>query len=453
MLPFPARGQRQSVTSSDAAPGPMRRWLQGDGLTVAMLASVGLIALVTGLATGPGMSLPVAGTGAATIAISRVGVRERRRLGFLGRQLAWTAGATVTVGLLTTWALIVMQAHTSTDALVVAALLTAVALGVVYGTYVVGDAVAGDLDDVRRALLAVGDGRRDIRLDETGGDEAARLAVAGNRMIVELVRHESEREEAVRARESFVRATVGDLRTREAERDTAEVQRRQLVVAAAHDVRTPLTSLTLLAAALRDELVGREELSEHAEQMLRQLGVISRLTKQVFELARLEAGDVQWTLVQMHIGDLIREAVEHLRPDAAERKVDLAIDVSENLPRAAIAPDRILRVIVNLVQNALQHTPPNGQVSIHVREEQAAVVVDVCDTGAGIAVEDRERAFEPFFRGAQQTARPGAGLGLAICRAIVEAHGGHITLVDGVVGTSVRFMLPVVPPTAARPAG
>jgi len=423
----------------------VRRRIFVDRLALGILVAVGLVAVLTGVVAGPAMAVPVAGAGVATLAIGRVGVRQRRRLGFLGRQLAWTAGAAVSVGLLATWALAAMRADESPDLLVVAALLTAVALGVIYGTYVVGNAVTDDLEDVRRGLLAVGDGHRDVRLDDTGADEASRLAAAGNRMIDQLAQREAERDDAQATRESLVRAMVDQLRTREAEYEAAEALRRRLVAAASHDVRSPLTSLTLLAAAVRDELVEQDELAGHAEQMLRQLEVISRLTDQVFELARLEAGDVRWTLTETQVCDIIREAVEHLRPDAAARRIDLEIDVPSGLPRAHIAPDRILRVIVNLVQNALQYTPPGGEVCVRVREQAAFIVIEVTDTGIGISPEDRGRVFEPFFRGGQGPLDEGrsSGLGLAISRAIVAAHGGQIELVDVPIGTCVRFTLPV----------
>lgn len=420
--------------------------LLGGELTPAFLAAVGLAAFLSGFAAGPATAATVLGTGVVMVAIGRIGVRARRRLGFLGLQLVATAGAAVTVGSAATWALVAGRMDEGTDALVVVALLAVVALGVVHAAHAVAGAVAGDLEDVCRGLEAVGRGDRGLRLGTSGADETARLAEAGNRMIERLEQREAERDEARSTRESLVRAMVDRFRTREAERDAAELLRRQLVVGVSHDVRTPLTSLRLLASAVRDELIEQEELAEHAESMLRQLDLLSRLTDQVFELARLEAGDVRWTLVATRVGDLTREAIEHLRPDAAERHVDLAVDVPKGLPVTRIAPDRILRVVVNLVQNALQHTPAGGQVRVSVWSERALVAVEVADTGGGIAAQERGRVFEPFFRGDGTRSGRGAGLGLAISRAIVEAHGGTIELVDAPVGTRVRFTLPVPGP-------
>lgn len=275
----------------------------------------------------------------------------------------------------------------------------------------------------------------------------AALLTVGGRVTSALARREAERDEARAVREALVEAMVDRFRDREA----AEVVRREWVAGVSHDVRTPLTSLRLLATAIRDEVVGRAELADHAETMLLQLDLLSRLTEQVFELARLEAGDLRWTLVTTQVGDLIRDAAGHLRADAGQRRVALAIDVPEGLPPAPVAPDRILRVVVNLVQNALEHTPPGGCVRVWVRRVDGCLATEVRDTGSGIAPELRDHVFEPFFRG-DRTGAAGSGFGLAISRAIVEAHGGRIGLVDTPVGTRVRFTLPIDGADGARAA-
>jgi signal transduction histidine kinase len=102
-------------------------------------------------------------------------------------------------------------------------------------------------------------------------------------------------------------------------------------------------------------------------------------------------------------------------------------------------------VLFNLIQNAIRHTPPDGSVVVRAQPAEAGVEIEVADTGEGIPGSDRERVFEPFVQGPGREARSdgSAGLGLAIARAIVEAHGGEIWLEDAFVGTRVRFSLPV----------
>ena len=102
-------------------------------------------------------------------------------------------------------------------------------------------------------------------------------------------------------------------------------------------------------------------------------------------------------------------------------------------------------MLFNLIQNAIHHTPPDGSVTVRVEDAGGGVEIEVADTGAGIAAEQRDRVFEPFYRGDAARQSPGAGLGLAISRAIVEAHGGSIWLEDATVGTRVRFRLPTHP--------
>jgi len=216
---------------------------------------------------------------------------------------------------------------------------------------------------------------------------------------------------------------VEQLLERAAERDLSEAQRRQLAAAASHDVRTPLTSLRLLADALRDGLVDPDELPAHASRMLSQIAVLHRLTEQVFELARLEAGDVAWDMVEADPGQLLRETADQLEIRAAEHGLSLVVDIDARVPAVLVAPDMVLRVVVNLVQNAIEHTPAGGRVRLAARSrEDAWVQAEVSDTGSGIAGPDREKIFEPFFRGDRSRTGTGTGLGLSIAQGIVEAH-------------------------------
>jgi signal transduction histidine kinase len=104
--------------------------------------------------------------------------------------------------------------------------------------------------------------------------------------------------------------------------------------------------------------------------------------------------------------------------------------------------EQLQRVLFNLIQNAIRHTPPDGSVTVRAEDVEDGVEIEVLDTGSGIAPDARERVFEPFYRADASRHAPGAGLGLAIARAIVEAHGGAIWLEDAPSGTRVRFRLP-----------
>jgi signal transduction histidine kinase len=142
---------------------------------------------------------------------------------------------------------------------------------------------------------------------------------------------------------------------------------------------------------------------------------------------------------QVALAALVEETVQALRVDGAAR---LVVDVPGDLALARGAPEQIQRVLFNLIQNAIRHTPADGSVTVRAVHAVEGVQIEVADTGAGIADSDRDRVFEAFFQGGAARTNGSAGLGLAISRAIVEAHGGRIWLEPSAAGTSVRFVLP-----------
>jgi signal transduction histidine kinase len=237
---------------------------------------------------------------------------------------------------------------------------------------------------------------------------------------------------------------TSQLAGREAERDAAERARRNLVAAVSHDLRTPLTSLRLLAEAVEDELVDPDTRRSYLEQMSVHIRSLSALIEDLFELSRLEAGEIQWSMQKVRLDELVEETVDAMRPQAAARRVEVQAAVRDGLVRAEANPEKLQRVLFNLIQNAIRHTPPDGSVTVAAESNGRQVEVEVADTGEGLPAEERERAFEPFYRGGPGKARSGegSGLGLTICRAIVEAHGGEIWFADSREGTRVRFTLP-----------
>jgi signal transduction histidine kinase len=227
--------------------------------------------------------------------------------------------------------------------------------------------------------------------------------------------------------------------------DDAERMRRELIASVSHDLRTPITSLRLLTDAIADDVVDDETRRAYLDQMGTHVNALSALIDDLFELSRLEAGEIAWSLEQVRLDELVGETVEAMRVQADARRVRVVTELPPELRPAQADPEKLQRVLFNLIQNAIRHTPADGSVVVRAAGVGDAVEIEVADTGAGISPDDRERVFEPFFRGGAQAARPpdGAGLGLAISRAIVEAHGGRIWLADAPAGTSIRFSLPV----------
>jgi signal transduction histidine kinase len=227
----------------------------------------------------------------------------------------------------------------------------------------------------------------------------------------------------------------------ERSRREIEAARRQLVAAASHDLRTPLASLRLLVESIDDGVATGETRDRYLKEIRTHVGVLSDLIDDLFELSRIEAGDISWTMRQVKLGELIGDTVAAMRAPAAERGVSLAAELPAGELVASANAEKVQRVLFNLIQNAIRHTPADGSVTVRARSAAGGVEVEVADNGEGIPAGDGERVFEAFYRGDAARGEEGAGLGLAISRAIVEAHGGKIWFEDGAPGTRVHFTL------------
>ena len=221
-----------------------------------------------------------------------------------------------------------------------------------------------------------------------------------------------------------------------------EQMRRDFVANVSHELRTPLTAIqgfaeTLLTGALEDRQNNRrfvEIIRNHAARL-------SRLTDDLLKLSRIEAGklDMDYQAVDLEI--LIDAAVESARDAANQKQLSLVItNLPRNLPR--IFADAILlrEVLRNLLDNAIQYTPPGGRIEVESAMREGLVVITIADTGIGIPQSDQSRIFERFYRvdAARSREVGGTGLGLAIAKHIVEAHGGQLW-VDSAVGQGSKF--------------
>jgi len=346
--------------------------------------------------------------------------RIRALAGSLRRQFALVVAivvAPVLAALIVGDALMVVSER---GVVIVAAIVIGAGLIAIVAARMVAGGIMRDVEAIRDGLMAVGRGRRNVTIETSAHDELAQLASAANVMIYQL-------------------------REEESRRDQSDAARRNLIASVSHDLRTPITSLRLLADAIGDDIV---EDAETRRGYLRRMGThidaLSVLIDDLFELSRLEAGDINWSLEQVPLRELVSETVEAMRVQGDAKGVAVLAEVSETLCPARANPEKLQRVLFNLIQNAIRHTPADGSVVVRAESVAAGIEFEVADTGDGIAPEERERVFTAFYRGGTDAARtsPGAGLGLAVSRAIVEAHGGRIWLADAVVGTRVRFSLP-----------
>lgn len=201
--------------------------------------------------------------------------------------------------------------------------------------------------------------------------------------------------------------------------------RRQLIAWASHDLRTPLASLQAMLEAVEDGVVPAEH---YLPAMREQVQTLGRLVDDLFELAQIDSGALTLELEEAQVADLVQVCVRGLEAEARARHVALSTLLDDDVPAVHAAPDKVERVLQNLLTNALRHTPSDGAVAVVVRAGDHEVTIAVEDNGEGLAHGAERRMFERFWRSdsARTGSWNGAGLGLAIARGLVEAQGGHI---------------------------
>ena len=220
--------------------------------------------------------------------------------------------------------------------------------------------------------------------------------------------------------------------------------RRQLVAWASHDLRAPISSLQAMLEAVEDGVVEPEHYLPAMQQQVRTLRV---LIDDLFELAQIDANGDPFETHVVPVDQLVDPCVDALTADATARGIRLERRVPAGLPEVEVSPEKIRRVLQNLLSNALRHTQPEGSITVAAERANGAVVIAVEDTGEGIPAGAVRTMFDPFWRGdrARDRTRDGAGLGLAIAKGLVERHGGRIWAEerDG-GGARIAFTLPPV---------
>lgn len=216
---------------------------------------------------------------------------------------------------------------------------------------------------------------------------------------------------------------------------------------ASHELRTPLTSITGYAEFLEDEVGGPLTADQRIFVTQIQEGAkrLQRIVDDMLDFARMEAGAFKLVLREADLGLLIQEELAFVQPQAREAGVSLRTELPEEALRVPMDPSRIGQVLLNLLGNAIKFTPAGGEVTISVHPSPEEVRVEVRDTGIGIAEAHLDRLFQKFFQVDPSLTRErgGAGLGLSIAKALVEAHGGKIGVSSRLgVGSTFWFTLP-----------
>jgi signal transduction histidine kinase len=221
------------------------------------------------------------------------------------------------------------------------------------------------------------------------------------------------------------------LRAVEEERATLESERRELTAAASHDLRTPLASVRAMVEALDDGIVDDPgEIRRYYASIAKEIDRLGRLVDELFQLAQIDAGALRLNVRSVSIQEIAAEVTDAMQAEATRRGVELSLEIDAGPAVVSADGDRIERALTNLVRNALEHTPEGGSVTIGVSNGGNEVTTRVRDSGEGIDAAHLPHIWDRFYRAERSRNRggksDGAGLGLAIVRGVVEAHGGTV---------------------------
>ncbi|OBJ39472.1 two-component sensor histidine kinase [Mycolicibacterium mucogenicum] len=283
------------------------------------------------------------------------------------------------------------------------ALLSALLTSLLF-TQFMAHGMTSPLRQMTAAARAMAKGDYSIRVRATSRDEVGQLATAFNQMAADL--------------------------------GAADEYRRGLIGNVSHELRTPITALQAVLENVVDGVV--EPDAQTMRLALSQTERLGELVTDLLDLSRLEGGAIPLRINRFDVEAFLRAAVEHVSVSADD--VSVAVEVSPPGLTALADPARLRQVVVNLVDNAIRHSPPGSSVTVRATRDAGGLRLEVADQGPGIAPAERERVFERFTRGA--TSDGGTGLGLAIARWAVELHGGVIDVVETTVGCRFRVSIP-----------
>ena len=302
------------------------------------------------------------------------------------------------------------EAYTYATAISIGVALAVSALAALVVTWYFSRRVQRSVAEVSRAAAAVADGRYDARVSSPQlGDDFNSLAEAFNQMSGRL--------------------------------ESVETTRRRLFGDLAHEIRTPVSVLEAYLEAVED---GVKTLDRETTAMLRdQTRRLVRFSDDVAALAQAEEGHASVAPTSVAPGALIEAAVSATADRFAAKGVTLTTHVDRDLPALWADPHRLGQVLGNLLDNALRHTASGGRVDVAATAVRDSMTITVADDGDGILAEHLPHVFERFYRvdAARDREHGGAGIGLAIAKALVEAHGGRITVSSDGPGTGAKFTM------------
>ncbi len=304
-----------------------------------------------------------------------------------------------------------MFVSTSHDLRLLAALVVFSALVTAFFSLLVATTIAGRITVIAAGVRCLAAGDFGARIQIAGGDEVARLAQDVNTLAMRL-------------------------QAAEEHRTALDRERRELTTAISHDLRTPLASLRAMVEALDDHVVeDPAETKRYYGTMRREIERLSRMIDDLFELAQIDAGALRLNRQTVALQEVAAEVVDAMQAQARRNSVSLTLSVDGDPPGLSLDGARIERAVANLLRNAIEHTPAGGRVDVAIMSANGWMDLRVSDTGDGIDATDLPHVWDRFYRAEKSRRRAagaadGAGLGLAIVRGIVEAHGGTVDVVS-----------------------
>lgn len=403
---------------------PHLRFVGGVSLTLALALAIFFLLMKPPMAELGLMALFLAITAIISVAAGY----GAYRLGWLNRspRLSWVLlGGYALASVLTflnVWVTARLMFASQHD-LLLATVLLLFAGGIAMSVgYFLSAALTDRIVTLNRAAQEIASGDLSVRVPVAGNDEMASLARTFNDMAEQL--------------------EAADQKQRD-----LDTLRRNLIAWAGHDLRTPLASIRAIVEALADGVVeDPETVDRYLHTTQREIRSLSLLIDDLFELAQLEAGGLRLEIRPNSLSDLLSDTLESFSELAARQEVTLQGTVDPGVDPVPMDTQQIGRVLSNLVGNALRHSRAGGTVYVQAAARAERVEVEILDSGEGIDAQDLPHIFERFYRSEKSRSRTtgGAGLGLAIAKGIVEAHGGEISVESALgEGTCFSFTLPM----------
>ena len=287
--------------------------------------------------------------------------------------------------------------------------------------YLLSSSFLDRIQSLDQAAKKIARGNLSTRITVEGRDELADLAQTFNQMASQL-------QEAAEKRKQL------------------ESLRKELIAWIGHDLQTPLASVSAIIEALADDVVEDSETEKrYFITAKKNIASLSHLIDDMFQMAQIDAGGLALNYESVVISDLISDSLESFTELAKRKEITLHGSVTPELGMVQMDVQRINRVLNNLIDNALRHTPSGGVVEVRSYTSDKDVIVEVIDDGEEIAKEDLPQIFDLFYRGelSRRNSSAGAGLGLAISKGIIEAHGGKIEVHSHPGQTIFSFTIPV----------